>query len=91
MASANKPARIAMMPFKVVMRPKISLNDPPVSSICCRWYSVTIQLSKTLYINVLDTPPRILPAKRMNIELDKTVKQDKVYATQKNKQAVFRP
>ena len=87
---ANKPAQIAATPFKVVITPKRSLKDP-ASSRCRRWNSVTIQLSITLYISVVERPPNIRPAKSTRIESDRTVKHDMEYATQKKRQAVFRP
>jgi hypothetical protein len=90
-ASANSPAVIATTPFKVVITPNISLNEPPMPSKCCLWYSVTIQLSKTLYISVVEMPPRIRPANNMNMESKRIARQESAYVMQKARQACLRP
>lgn len=62
--SLNTPDRIATILFSVVMIPYIPLKLDPVLSICLLWYSVTIQLSKALYIKLVLRPPKTRPKKR---------------------------
>jgi hypothetical protein len=91
MASAKSPDVIATTPFRVVITPKISLSEPPAPSRCWRWYSVTIQLSKTLYIRVVDIPPIIRPANRIIMLSKRMARHDNEYPMQKAKQPSFRP
>jgi hypothetical protein len=49
---------------------------------------VTIQLSKTLYMSVVETHPRMRPRKIMIMSEDKIVQQEREYVIQKNRQAI---
>ena len=74
--SANRPAMMATTEFRVVIIPNMSFREPPASSRCWRWYSVTIQLSNTLYIRVVERPPSMRPRKRMRMLSDRIVRQE---------------
>jgi len=74
--SAIIPARIATTLFNVVMMLKILLKVDPGSSGNCLLNSVTIQLSKTLYISVVLTPPSMRPTNKMAISSVNRVRQD---------------
>lgn len=62
--SLDTPAKIATILFRVAMYPNILLRLIPALSICRLWYSVTIQLSKALYIKLVLNPPNTLPKNR---------------------------
>ena len=62
--SLNTPDKIATILLSVVMIPYIPLRLDPALSICRLWYSVTIQLSKALYIKLVLRPPKTRPKNR---------------------------
>lgn len=89
--SATIPAKMATMLLRVVMVLKMLLSVEPGSSGNKALYSVTIQLSKTLYMSVVATPPRILPINSMAISSVRRARQESEYITQNARQAARRP
>jgi hypothetical protein len=79
------------MLFKVVIIPNILLKLVPACSICLLWYSVTIQLSKALYIKLVLKPPNTLPKKRIGTSGTRVERHAIEYVTQNTRHAVFRP
>jgi hypothetical protein len=75
--SATTPARIATTLFNVVIVLKIPLSVDPGSSGNCLLNSVTIQLSNTLYISVVLTPPSIRPMNRVAISSVRRVRHER--------------
>jgi hypothetical protein len=79
------------MLFNVVIIPNILLKLVPAFSTCLLWYSVTIQLSKALYIKLVLKPPNILPKKRTGSSGTRVEKHAIEYVTQNTRHAVLRP
>jgi hypothetical protein len=55
------------------------------------WYSVTIQLSKALYIMLVLKPPKTLPKNRTGSFGTRVEKHAIEYVTQNTRHAVLRP
>jgi hypothetical protein len=89
--SLKTPARIATTLFNVVIIPNILLRLAPAFSSCLLWYSVTIQLSKALYIKLVLNPPNTRPKKRTGNLGTRVQKHAIEYMTQNTRQAAFRP
>ena len=79
------------MLFKVVIIPNILLKLVPAFSICLLWYSVTIQLSKALYIKLVLKPPKTLPKKSTGSFGTSVEKHAMEYVTQNTRHAVLLP
>jgi hypothetical protein len=79
------------MLFKVVIIPNKLLRLVPAFSTCLLWYSVTIQLSKALYIKLVLKPPNTLPRMRIGNFGTSVEKHAIEYVTQNTRHAVLRP
>jgi hypothetical protein len=89
--SLDTPDRIAIMLFKVVMTPNMLLELVPALSIWRLLNSVTIQLSKALYIRLVLRPPKIRPKNRTGKLGTSVEKHDTEEVTQNTRHAVRRP
>ena len=89
--SPKTPVKIATMLLKVVILPKMSPRPSPALSNPRLWYSVIIQVSKTLNSNVVESPPRALPTRSTKKSLESIVKQQREYARQYARHAALLP
>jgi hypothetical protein len=89
--SPKTPAKIATTLLKVVILPKMSPRPSPALSNPRLWYSVIIQVSKTLNSNVVESPPRALPTRSTKKSLESIVKQQREYARQYARHAARLP
>jgi len=89
--SLDTPDMIAIMLFKVVMMPNMLLELVPALSIWRLLNSVTIQLSKALYIRLVLRPPKTRPKNRTGKLGTSVEKHDMEEVTQNNRHAVRRP
>ena len=73
------------------MFPKMLLRSSPALFNPRLWYSVIIQVSKTLNKRVVESPPRHLPTRRTKKSSDIMVKQESEYAKQYARHAARLP